>query len=468
MSNFEKNYLTMKRLFLFWVLLIASSVSAQSPDITRRIDALFASYHNEMPGAAVAVSLDGKVVYNKAFGLANLEYFVPNTTATIFESGSVSKQFVAASVLLLAKEGKLSLSDDVRKYVPELPVYDATITIDMLLSHTSGLKDWGALYSLTGWPRTSRVYTQELGYDIIFKQKSLNFTPGSEYSYSNSNYMMLVLITERVSSLTLAQFTHKHFFEPLGMVNTKWRDNYRAIVPGRATAYIMVNGEFLLNMPFEDLHGPGGLMTTTSDLLLWNTLHETYEIFGKNYASNRIEVRPLNDGSFCSYAAGLTIDSYNCYKEIAHSGSTGGYRAWLAWYPEKRLSVVLLSNYAQFSPVTVGRAIAAIFLGQDSSKVPGPSIEQAESKEYPVKASDYTGIYHSSEVGVTYTLRENQGKVEVFRKAGDSFVLNYNSSDNFTTTGNGTFSFIRGRKGKVTGFKVSVTRASDVPFVKID
>ncbi|HPX80243.1 MAG TPA: serine hydrolase domain-containing protein, partial [Bacteroidales bacterium] len=195
-------------------------LQAQTLDTLAELDAIFAPFHNQMPGVAVAVSIDGRVIYNKAYGLANLEYNVPNTPQTLFEAGSVSKQFVAAGILLLAKEGKLTLHDDVRTYVPELPDYGTPVTLDMLLSHTSGLKDWGALYSLTGWPRTTRVYTQELGWDIIFKQKSLNFPPGSLYSYSNSNYMMLVLVLERVSGLTLAQFTEKYFFEPLNMEHT--------------------------------------------------------------------------------------------------------------------------------------------------------------------------------------------------------------------------------------------------------
>lgn len=190
-----------KRLTLVLILILVltgSTIWSQTNDTVNRIDQIFAQYHNEMPGVAVAVALNGKAFYNKAFGLSNLEFPIPNTSETIFECGSVSKQFTAAAILLLAQEGKLSLSDDVRKYVPELPQYDVTITIQNLLNHTSGLKDWGALYSLTGWPRTTRAYTQQLGFDIIFKQKSLNFTPGSRYSYSNSNYLMLVLITERV------------------------------------------------------------------------------------------------------------------------------------------------------------------------------------------------------------------------------------------------------------------------------
>ena len=461
---------------LIFALLISCSLFAQKGSSTeQRIDELFASFHNEMPGVAVAVSLDGKLIYNKAFGLANLEHTVPNTTATIFEAGSVSKQFVAASVLLLAKEGRLSLSDDVRKYVPELPVYDAPITIEMLLCHTSGLKDWGAIYSLTGWPRTTRVYTQELGYDIIFRQKSLNFLPGSQYSYSNSNYMMLTLIVERVSGLSLAQFTAQRFFGPMGMSQTSWRDNHRAIVAGRATAYEKSEGKYLLNMPFEDLHGPGGLLTTTHDLLIWNRLLEGEEMFGSEYAINRVAERKLNDGKGSGYAAGLTIGKYNGYEEIAHSGSTAGYRAWLAWYPQKRLSVVLLSNYAQFQPVQVGRAIAVIFVGEESASPAQPvakadengngDTKDANAKRDRKSLAQYEGTYFSDEAGsTTFIIKLTGDKLEVRRKAGESFSLTSLSGDRFTSDGNGEYIFTRDRRGKVNGFKVSVMRASDIPF----
>jgi CubicO group peptidase (beta-lactamase class C family) len=460
-------------IFIFTLMLPFTLFAQKGATTEQRIDALFASFHNEMPGVAVAVTLDGKQIYNKAFGLANLEYNVPNTTATIFEAGSVSKQFVAASVLLLAKEGRLSLNDDVRKYVPELPVYDAPITIDMLLCHTSGLKEWGAIYSLTGWPRTTRVYTQELGYDIIFRQKSLNFFPGSQYSYSNSNYMMLTLIVERVSGLSLAQFTAERFFGPMGMSQTSWRDNHRAIVPGRATAYDKRDGKFLLNMPFEDLHGPGGLLTTTHDLQVWNSLLAGDDMFGKEFAQNRITERKLNDGKGCGYAAGLTIGKYNGYDEIAHSGSTAGYRAWLAWYPQKRLSVVLLSNYAQFQPIQIGRAIAAIFVGEEPVEPAQPvtkADEKADEKFASAKRdhkslAEYEGTYFSEEAGsTTFIIKLTGDKLEVRRKAGESFSLTNLSGDKFTSDGNGDYLFTRDRRGKVNGFKVSVMRASDIPF----
>lgn len=280
---------------LLIIVLSGSTVWSQSNDTVNRIDQIFARFHNDMPGVAVAIAINGKSFYNKAFGLSNLEFPLPNTSETIFECGSVSKQFTAAAILLLVQEGKLSLNDDVRKYVPELPQYDSTITIQHLLNHTSGLKDWGALYSLTGWPRTTRAYTQQLSFDIVFRQKSLNFSPGSKYSYSNSNYVMLTLITERVSGKTLAEFTTEKFFKPLGMTKTQWRDNFREVVQGRAVAYSLRDGVFSLDMPFEDVHGPGGLLTTTADLLKWNILLDTNEIFSTQIAQQRVTPGLLND-----------------------------------------------------------------------------------------------------------------------------------------------------------------------------
>ncbi|MDP3397821.1 MAG: serine hydrolase domain-containing protein, partial [Bacteroidales bacterium] len=423
-------------------------------------------YHNAMPGVAVAVTLNGKVFYNKAFGLSNLEFPIPNTSETIFECGSVSKQFTAAAILLLAQEGKLSLSDDVRKYVPELPQYDVTITIQNLLNHTSGLKDWGALYSLTGWPRTTRCYTQQLGFDIIFKQKSLNFAPGSRYSYSNSNYLMLVLITERVSGKSLAEFTTEKFFKPLGMTKTQWRDNFKEVVQGRAVAYSARDGEFYLDMPFEDIHGPGGLLTTTADLLKWNRLLETNEIFTGQIAQQRITPGLLSDGSSPGYAAGLMIGELNGYNEISHSGSTAGYRAWLAWYPDEKLSVAILSNYAAFNPTVAGRAVASVFLGtpqitatirDGSQQIKQPAYENSDLNRY-------IGAYYSEEIDVTYQISLKDGELEVYRKAGDTFRLIPTAMDEFSTTANGRFIFTKDKRGRITGFTVSVSRAENVPF----
>jgi hypothetical protein len=248
-------------------------------------------------------------------------------------------------------------------------------------------------------------------------------------------------------------------------------------VPGRATAYDKREGKFLLNMPFEDLHGPGGLLTTTHDLLIWNRLLEGEEMFGSEYAINRVAERKLNDGKGCGYAAGLTIGKYNGNDEIAHSGSTAGYRAWLAWYPQKRLSVVLLSNYAQFQPVQIGRAVAAIFVGEEPvapaqpvAKADDKTDEKTDEKAATAKRdhkslAEYEGAYFSEEAGsTTFLITFKDGRLEVRRRADESFILTNLSGDKFSSEGNGEYLFTRDRRGKINGFKVSVMRASDIPF----
>lgn len=519
---------------------------AQPNDTLKKIDVLFAHYNNATPGATVLVARGDRVIYHKAFGLANLEYNEPNVTETIFECGSVSKQFTAAAVLLLAKEGKLSLTDDIRKYIPELPVYNSPITVQHLLNHTSGLKDWGVVYGIGGWPRSTRVYTQELSFDIVFKQRSVNFTPGTAYSYSNSNYVMLVLLVERVAGMSLAEFTEKRFFKPLGMNHTKWRNNFREIIPGRATAYTRdQQGNYLQDMPFENVHGPGGLLTTTRDLLQWNKLLETRELLGDEWAAIRIQRGRLNNGKEIDYAAGLMIGQVNGFQEISHSGATAGYRAWLAYYPQKKLSIVILSNDGTLNPARTGREIAEIFLGKgetltlqspdrsvslsetDLNKwtgtwrhAAGPEfftinrggdqltlantklvavhpdtiygnnfvlISQSnsnvirhtgESQENfvkmlpPDKSVAYlqkvAGRYRSNDADVTVEIKLKGEELWLHRKPGDVFQLLPVYRDAYRWEGAGLMELTRDRKGKITGFQLSMPRAWYVPFVRIN
>jgi CubicO group peptidase (beta-lactamase class C family) len=329
------------------------------------LDRIFSRWNNATPGVAVAVKLGDSVIYRKGYGLADLEHNIPITPETVLESGSVAKQFTAMSILLLAAEGKLSLTDDVRKYVPELPVYNTVITLQMLLNHTSGLKDWGSIGGLAGWERTTRVYTQELALEIMTRQKATNFLPGTEYSYSNANYSLLVTIVERVSGMSLADFTSRRLFQPLQMTNSRWRNNFQSIVANRAIGYRAVNDGYEQLMPFENVHGHGGLLTTVDDLLKWNALLETHSIGGDKVFKERIRRGRLANGNEITYAAGLQVTKLNGFTEIAHSGATAGYRAWLAYYPDKRLSIVLLSNDASFSAASVGRQVAQAFLGAE-------------------------------------------------------------------------------------------------------
>ncbi|MBS1977574.1 MAG: beta-lactamase family protein [Bacteroidetes bacterium] len=382
-----------RHVILLAAIFSGTTLIAQPTDTLRQIDQLCAGWNNATPGGAIRVSRNGVVLYNKAFGLADLEHAVPNTTETIFESGSVAKQFTAMAILLLAQEGKLNVKDEIQKYVPEIPRYEAPITIDHLLHHISGLKDWGTIGAISGWPRTTRVYTQDLAVQIMARQKSTNFRPGMEYSYSNSNYSLLVTIVERVSGKSLQAFMQEKFFEPLGMQHTRWRYNFREIIPNRSIAYQYNDGLYQQMMPFENIHGHGGLLTTTADLEKWNTLLSTHAIGGDRVYQERIRRGRLTEGKEISYASGLVVEDFHGFQSISHSGATAGYRAWLAWYPEKKISVVVLSNASNADVVGLGHRIASIYLGE------GPKKSTNTRKGITLAAADaerFAGVYRSA------------------------------------------------------------------------
>ena len=299
------------------------------------------------PGCAVGVSLNGQPVFEKAYGLAEMEHNIPNTPQTIFESGSVAKQFTAAAVVLLSLDGKLSIDDPVRKYIPELPDYGKPLTIRHILTHTAGLRDWGSVMALTGAGRGDRVITQDLAVDVITHQKALDFEPGAEYSYSNSGYQLAAVIVERVSGQKFGDFVTARLFKPLGMTNSSWRDDYQRLVPGRAQGYSRQgpNGPWMLNMPFMNVVGNGGMLTTVGDWLKWNAMLDSRSL-GAPLVEALETQGVLNDGRKISYALGLDVGSYKGVKEIAHSGGTAGYQTYLARFPEKKVSVAALCNGA--------------------------------------------------------------------------------------------------------------------------
>ena len=294
----------------------------------------------------------------RAYGSANLEHDIPNTPETVFEAGSVSKQFTAAAIVLLARQGKLSLDDDVRRHIPEVPDYGTPITLRHLLNHTSGLRDWGSVMQLAGWPRGTRIYTHAHTLDVVSRQKSLNFTPGTEYSYSNTGYNLLAMIVERVSGVSFAEFSRRELFEPLGMTKTEWRDDFTRTVKGRATAYVMDDGAWHQQMPFENIHGNGGLLTTVNDLLRWNQALDSGTIAGLDALETQ---GVLSNGRKIEYALGLSVTEFRGLREVSHSGATAGYRAYLARYPGTGVSVALLCNAGNANPGLATRA-ASIFM----------------------------------------------------------------------------------------------------------
>ena len=322
----------------------------------------FEGTHN--PGCAVGVSQDGRPLLSRAYGIADLEHNVPITTETVFEPGSVSKQFTAAATILLALDGKLSLDDDVRKYIPELPDYGDPITARHLLNHTSGLRDWGRIAEIGGWPRTTREHTHKHMLDIASRQRSLNYRPGEYYSYTNTGYNLQAVLVERVSGMSFAEFSRVRLFEPLGMTRTEWRDDFRRIVKDRAVAYSPTrDGGFRMNMPFENVHGNGGLLTTVGDLLRFTHNLETGALGGPAFIGEMHRQGILNSGRQISYASGLSVGEYRGVREIQHGGSTAGYRAFLARYPDRGVAVAVMCNVTNAGAGQRAHEVADLYLG---------------------------------------------------------------------------------------------------------
>jgi CubicO group peptidase (beta-lactamase class C family) len=327
-----------------------------------QIDSIFSRWTAATPGCAVGAAVDGKPVLSKAYGLADLEHDVRNTPDTIFEAGSVSKQFTAAAVLLLAREGKLALDDPIRRYLRELPDYAANVTIRHMLNHTSGIRDWGSLEGIAGWPRTSRVYTHAHVLEVLSSQRALNFPAGTRWSYSNSGYNLAAMLVARVSGMPFAEFTKKRIFEPLGMTHTSWRDDHTRVVKNRAIAYDDRNGDFHIEMPFENVYGNGGLLTTVGDLLTWNENFSTPRVGDASVVAEQQQAGKFNDGRVHDYALGLMVGSYKGVRQIDHSGSTAGYRAHLARYPDQHVSVAVLCNVSSGAATQYARNVADVYL----------------------------------------------------------------------------------------------------------
>jgi CubicO group peptidase (beta-lactamase class C family) len=348
----------MKR-FAAALLALPLSLTAQQPDLARVADTVFARWNStHTPGCAVGVAREGEVLLTRGYGMANLETGTAITPETIFESGSVAKQFTATAVVLLALDGKLDLDEPARKYFPELPDYGRPLTIRHLLTHTSGLREWSSLVAAEGWARGSRAHDQATLLDAVFRQKRLNYPVGDHYSYSNSGYALAMALVERVSGKSFPEFTRERIFQPLGMTHTQWRDDYTRLVPGRAQAYTRRDDAWHLAMPFEDVVGPGGMLTTVGDWLIWNQAL-TDKTLGAALVDSLHRRGRLTSGREINYALGLFVQSYRGVPEIAHSGSTAGYSTYLARYPDRgNLSIAVLCNSTEARPAAGVRALA--------------------------------------------------------------------------------------------------------------
>lgn len=457
-----------KGIALLALLAVPAPALAQRPMLARVTDRVFAQFRPASgPGCAVGVDRPGQPRFVRAYGSAELEFPHANTAETLFEAGSVSKQFTATAIVLLAMDGKLRLDDDVRKYVPELPAYDRPITIRHLLNHTSGLRDWGDIALLAGWPRGTRAHTHEHVLEILGRQRALNYSPGDKYSYTNSGYNLAAIIVQRVSGMSFAEFSTRRIFRPLGLAHTQWRDGYTRVVPGRAQAYEPDSATWRLNMPFEDIQGNGGLLTTVGDLLTWTEMLEHPTPQWKPLVDSLHVQGRLTDGTRTGYALGLAIDRWRGVDRVSHTGATAGYRSSLARYPGRGVAIAILCNAANASPWAYGDELADSLLGR-ALQPPAPAAPRARPARPQWSPSSsalaaYAGEFYSPDVDAVWRVAVENGKLKLTASPTIIVELDPIAADTFDAFA-GRVWFTRDASGVVTALHAATGRAYDVVF----
>jgi CubicO group peptidase (beta-lactamase class C family) len=460
----------------------STDVSPQVPrqdERTRKVDELFSRWDTaQTPGAVVAIINDGEIIYRQAYGMADLERDVPLSVQSVFDIASTSKQFVAMSILLLRECGDLSLNDDIRRYLPELPDYGETITIQHLIHHSSGIRDYMDLMYLAGMKHENSYHPSEI-IDLVARQRMLSFKPGDEFLYSNSGYLLLGEIIERVSGQTLGQFTNENIFEPLGMNVSHFYDDFMRIVKHRALSYSQKKpGGYASIQYIFDVVGDTGLLTNIDDLFRWdqNFYHNKLAGGSPKLIEQMLTAGQLNSGEKLDYAFGLEIEKYRGLTLIKHGGSAAGYRSEMLRFPDQKFSVIVLSNLAEFEPTVIAEKVADLYLGEaytDSSapvsttpKAPETARPEADPNTGPSELDGHPGHYYSAELDATYVVLIVDGKLR-YRVASSPMETQLASTGRDEWHAEDiTLSFQRDSTGAVTGLSVSSGRIRDIYFSK--
>jgi CubicO group peptidase (beta-lactamase class C family) len=404
------------------VLLVSSAGRAQTlaPDLAKQVDNVFGKWDRaDSPGCALGVYRGGQVIYKRGYGMEDLNEDVHITPGTVFHVASMSKQFTAAAIVLLAQQGKLSLDDDVRKYIPELPDFGQKITIRNLVHHTSGLRDQWALLGLAGWRYSRDLITDEDVMSLITRQKELNFNPGERHVYCNTGYTLMGLIVKRVSGMSLREFTTKNIFEPLGMTHTHFRDDHAEILKHDAVGYEQEPGKpFEISITNFDTVGATSLHTTVEDLQRWDENFYQHKVGGESFVTQMLQRGKLNNGEELDYAFGLVVGKYKGLPTIDHGGADAGYRSDMTRFPEQHFSTAVLCNSAETDPGLLVRQVADIILAREikAAEVASPTKEAGASDTSTAavaltteQMTGFTGLYWN---------REDDAFVRIFVKDG--------------------------------------------------
>jgi CubicO group peptidase (beta-lactamase class C family) len=448
--------------------LLLLQVATPLPQAAReaRVDSLFAAWNKPgSPGCALGVVRDGQVIYRKGYGTQNLTTRAPITTKSIFYMASVSKQFAAASVVLAALDGKLSLADEARRWVPELPAAAAGVTVGDLIYHLSGLRDYLMLWGVTA--ELPKPHTDSALLALLGRQQSLNFEPRSEWSYSNSGYVILTFILKRATGKSLSEYAEERLFQPLGMPDTHFHeDRTERHDPARqAMAYNPDGPKGRLEpglYPEFDKVGDGGLYSTVEDFVRWDQNFETGTVGGRAFLTKQLEGGVLGTGDTLNYAAGLIVDRYKQATIIEHAGGFMGYRTEYLRFPDQRFSVICLCNLGTIDPATLARRIADIYL----------------EAEFDRRLSPLVGVYHSDELDLDAEITLRRGRLYITRGGQPALPLDPVAAEygarikdgaerfSFQALGPMTVSFVIGGSGRADALTMSGGRAKNMRFVR--
>lgn len=461
--------------------MLAERGSAQTPTplpvaVTAAMDSIFLPMsHTGEPGCIAGIYQGGEVTFARGYGFANLTHAVPITRTTRFTTGSVSKQFTAASIALLVRAGRISLDDDVRKYIPEMTAYATPVKVRHLVHHTSGLRDFWELVGLSGL-RYDDGYTNDDMLAMAARQRGLNFTPGAEYRYSNTGYLAMAIIVKRVTGQTLRQFADSAIFRPLGMTHSLFLDDHNEIVPDRAAAYAPNGKGWEVSIWNNDIVGQGGLVTTIDDLQKWDENFYTGKVGGREFIELMQTTEPLNGGAPNRYAFGLNVTSYRGQRLVEHSGATGGYRAVIARFPDQHTSFAMLCNRSTANTAQLSMRMADVVLrstlgAPTVNTTPAGQEEASERKRgaaRPREVAAIVGRYASPELGgaVWEVVADSAGDGLHLRRprSPDRPLVPLEGALSYSAGEGVMLTFDAPSRGKSGGFRMDGNRVTNIRF----